>query len=164
MRTTSLPYRSIVSALLGTGFIACDSPTSVRDQLDVTLSVDRSVIATGQPATVTVVVRNRGRITAEIAPPQAYSCYPPYMVHDDRDAPIMLPGRYCLAVAYAPYALGPGDSVVIRDQWSGDMSTGTGAGAVTPGQYRVRARIMAEADVVTSAAATTVSVVRATSP
>lgn len=162
MRNSSRLLRAVLCAALVAASSACDGPTSVNDQLDVTLTIDRTVITPGSPANVTVVVRNRGRQTVEIAPPQAYSCFPPYDVLDARDTPVTLPGRYCLTIGYAPYALAPGASVAITDVWSGDASDGSGNGAtaVAPGKYRIRARVTGIGDIITGSA-TTVSVVSA---
>lgn len=161
MRNASRLLRSVCVLCVATLF-ACDDPTSVNDQLGVTLSVERATITSGRAANVTVVVRNRGPRTLDVAPAEAYACLPPYVVYDMNDVSITLPGRICSLADYALHSLAPGDSLVIHDQWAGDKSNGTvnGSMAVAPGQYRVRARVTGELEILMSAP-TTVSVVHA---
>lgn len=122
---------------------ACGSPTDAGSGLLVTLGVDRTVIDTANPATITVTVVNVGARAIQTAPPENYGCIRPFVVVDSAQQTVALPGRFCSLALYAPVELAPGDSLVIHDQWAADKSDGTGSGAtpVTPGHYRIMARI-----------------------
>jgi hypothetical protein len=133
------------------GFGACESPTNVSRQLVVEVAVDRVDVAPTNPADIAITIINRGRSTVQTADPRSYACSPSYLVLDAAGRSVLLPGRFCLAIAYAPRDLAPGDSITVRDRWSADMTDGHGgATVVTPGQYRIVARIFAQGSALNS--------------
>ena len=68
-----------------------------------------------------------------------------FRVTDPSGAAVPLPGRFCLAIAYAAKHLAPGQSVTIQDSWRGDLQGADGKVTLAPpGQYRIGARVFAE--------------------
>jgi len=146
-------YRAASSLLFCIALSACHNVTDVNSQLDIAISVDRLEITPTNPAHVTIGVENRGPDTVAIADPRSYACAAPYLVRDANDRAVALPPRTCLAILYAPRKLAPGESLTIRDQWSGDKSNGTGGAIpVTPGTYRISANVGGQGRKLTSEA------------
>jgi hypothetical protein len=134
-------------ALLG----GCSAATDVDRQLSITLAVDRTIVDFGNPVAITVTVLNRGPREVHISDPRNYACAPPYSVVDERGQNIRLPGRLCLAIAYAPVALASGQSLIIRDGWAGNQDNGSLAPSpVASGRYHLAARVIGDDDVLTS--------------
>lgn len=123
----------------------------MNTQLDVTVAVDRSEAAPTSAADITITIRNRGPDVVQTADPRSYACLAPYRVWDSAERTVLLPGRLCAAIAFAPRNLAPGDSVIVRDRWSADMTDGKGGvTTVAPGQYRIVARVVGQGRELTS--------------
>ena len=123
---------------------ACASATDVQTDLDVSLSLDRTLIGELQPVTITITIVNRGSQPAQAADPRGYACGRPYVVLNEAGENIELPGRACFAIAYEPIELSPGDSMKLIDVWSADQADGRGALPVAAGRYRIIARVFGE--------------------
>ncbi len=136
----------ILSAVAAAAFaFACRSATAGATPLDVSVSVDRTVISSSTPAKIFVKVLNRGAQPVETADPRSYACSRAFLVLDQAARPVDLPGRGCFAIAYLPITLAAGDSVVIADQWSADHNDAKGNVApVQAGRYQVIARIFGD--------------------
>jgi hypothetical protein len=134
-----------LALVLCVGLGACQSPTDLNGQLDVTVAVDRTEAAPTKPADITITIRNRGPDVVDTADPRSYACWAPYQVLDSADRPVLLPGRLCALIGYPLRSLAPGDSVTVRDRWSADMTDGKGgATTVAAGQYRIVARVFGQ--------------------
>lgn len=130
---------------------ACSSLTDANSAIVVNLSVDRAVVSQATPATVTVTMVNYGAKSIEVADPRSYACMPPFEVADASGRPVQLPGRFCLAIAYGQVTLAPGDSLTIRDRWSGERAdTASRPVFVSPGEYRLSARVVGRDGIITS--------------
>lgn len=137
---------------LATATAACRSVTDVSSQLFITLSTDRTAIGASDSVRVTVTVANRGSHVVETWDPRSYECVSAFRVTGPAGAFVPLPGRFCLAVAYAARHLAPGQSVTIQDSWRGDVEGTDGKVKLAPpGQYRIAARVFAEGNELGSA-------------
>jgi hypothetical protein len=132
---------------------ACKSLTDANRAIVVNLSVDRAVVSPATPAAVTVTMVNYGAKTIEVAHPDSYGCVPPFEVADASGRTVQLPGRLCAMPAYAPVKLAPGDSLMIRSRWSAEQADSAGKTVpVSPGDYRLSARVVSEHGFITSPA------------
>lgn len=130
---------------------ACRGITDVSTSLDVSLTVDRSVASSSAPVEITIRVVNRGTDSVQTLNPLAYGCFQVVWVYDDVGNRVAPPVRYCSLPAYAPVILAPGDSVVIRDRWSGDTADVNGrATAVRAGSYQIVGHVFAADREITS--------------
>ena len=130
------------------------SVTDPVASLDVTLSVDRTTISAPSAVQVTVQVTNRGSRPVKTAPAESY-CPRAYTVEDETGQALVLTPRYCALIGYGYVELAPGESLTIRDGWSGDVADPAGASRpVGPGRYRILARVVGETGVRHSAPVT----------
>jgi len=130
---------------LPTALAACRSVTDVSSELFITLSTDRAAIGVNDSLHVAVTVANRGSRVVETWDPRSYECVSAFRVTDEAGAAVPLPGRFCLAIAYAAKHLAPGESVTIYDTWRGDLLASDGTVKPAPaGHYRIAARVFAE--------------------
>ena len=123
----------------------CRSVTDPSSELFIVLSTDRGVIDATDSVRITVTIANRGSHVVETWDPRSYECVSAFRVTDQAGAFVPLPGRFCLAIAYAAKHLAPGQSVTIQDRWRGDLEGSDGKVKLAPpGQYRIAARVFAE--------------------
>jgi hypothetical protein len=144
--------RGIVILLL-TALVGCNEPTSVDGGLDVSLSTDRQVVTPSTPAMITITVVNRGDRTVKAMDPRGYACMPAYSVATEQGASVPAPSSgFCAAVAYLRVSLEPGESMTIRDTWSGEASDGRLGNTPLPaGRYRLATRVAAGSELLGSA-------------
>ncbi|HSQ30347.1 MAG TPA: hypothetical protein VLN49_10890 [Gemmatimonadaceae bacterium] len=130
--------------------IGCAGTTDPVRHVEVTISADREMADSTAPVYVTVVVVNRGARVVDAANPRGY-CNPPFLVLDQDGLELLPPKRFCLLVLYPAVPLAPGDSLTIRDSWSGDMyDAQRGARAAPAGHYQLVARVGVEGRLLSS--------------
>lgn|SRR5512146_1057397 len=130
--------------------IGCAGTTDPARHVEVTISADREMADSTAPVHVTVVVVNRGTRVVDAANPRGY-CNPPFLVLNQNGRELPPPTRFCLAILYPPVPLAPGDSLTIRDRWSGDMyDAQRGARPAPAGHYRLVARVGVEGRLLSS--------------
>ena len=127
---------------------ACTSGTGLHD-VGVTITSDRSTIAQGDTAHVSVTIVNRGVTPVQLS---GGPCTPQFVV-SNAVGQVMQPylGLYCALVDWAPLTIAPGASVILPASWSGDVSTIEGPSRLPPGLYFVSARVPATGGTLTSA-------------
>src|SRR5690349_5822249 len=96
----------------------CHAITEPLANRDITLAVSRTQATHATPIEITVTFVNRSDSVLVSPDPRDYLCRPPYFVRDAYGDEVPLPGRFCLAIAYPPRRLAPGDSLVLHDRWS----------------------------------------------
>ena len=142
-----LPFALALCSMLG----ACSSVTDANRAVVVNLSSDRSVVNQATPATITITMVNYGPTAIEVAEPASYECMPPFEVTNASGSSIQLPGRACFAIPHGNVSVAPGDSLVIRDRWSGDQAGSASNPMPAPaGTYRLAARLVAKDRIITS--------------
>ena len=142
-----LPLALALCSLLA----SCMSITEGGRSVAVNLSVDRAAVSPATPAAITITMMNYGAAAIEVADPDSYACMPPFEVANASGRAIQLPERACSAIPNRYVTLASGDTLTIRDSWSGEQASGT-AGAVPapPGAYRLSARLIGRDGVITS--------------
>ncbi len=132
-------------AVMGCTLLGCRGIADVSTSLDVRVSVDRSVASVAAPVEITVRVVNRGAYTIQTVEPRQYGCPGPFLVYNGAGTLVPPAVRFCSLPLYAPVLLAPGDSVVIRDRWSGDTAGESGRSMAVPaGLYRIVGRVYAD--------------------
>jgi hypothetical protein len=122
--------------------IACTNSLDPNRLLEVTLSPSRDVVTVGNSVDVTITVINRSAIVVTTSDPRSYGCPPAFIVVDARGQERRPPPQICLAIAYAPKNLLPGESIVIHNYWAGETAAEGGERIpLPPGQYSLKARV-----------------------
>jgi hypothetical protein len=78
---------------------------------------------------------------------------PPFEVTESSGRKVELPGRICALPAFAPVLLRPGATLSVQGRWAADRADGNGitdVAPVTPGEYRLTARVFGAKRVLTS--------------
>lgn len=121
--------------------LGCADPLDPSRLVDVSVTTDRNVVSATQPVQVTVTVVNRSSVLVKTGAPESY-CYPPAFVVLDATLRERKPTpRVCLAIAYLPKTLLPGESIVIHDRWSGETADSNGnLIRLSPGKYFLKGR------------------------
>lgn len=144
--------RLLVALALCPLLASCMSITEGSRSVAVNLSVDRAVVSQATPAAITITMVNYGATAIEVADPRSYACMPPYEVAGASGRSIQLPGRVCDLISFANVLLAPGDTLTVRDSWSGDQANGAfGSVPAPPGEYRLSARLVGQGGFITSA-------------
>ena len=130
---------------------ACRGITSVDTPVRVSVAIDRADASIAVPVQITVRVVNRGAFPVQALDPRVYSCMQAFRVYDEAGGRVALPVRYCSAIGYLPVSLAPGDSLMVRNRWSGDTADANGRPtAVKAGLYRIVGYAFADTREVTS--------------
>ena len=138
MRIGSAIIAAIVVTLGG-----CERMTAAPP-LGVTIAVDRAEASAAAPVGITVRLLNYGSEALTTLNPKSYGCFEWYRVYDNSGTEVPLPVRYCNLMGYLDVQLAPGDSIVLRDQWAGDVRDGQfGAKPVPAGEYHIMAQVFA---------------------
>jgi hypothetical protein len=131
--------RRLALAVLAFPLVACSEPTVSDRGVEVTLTVDRTVLRPGETAQVSVAATNRGARSVTI---NSGGCPAAFVVLDQRGT-LIRPGPQVCAAILTTRALGPGESYVFRHAWRVEGASGT-ASAPQPlraGTYVLRGRV-----------------------
>jgi hypothetical protein len=135
-----MKLRRLTFAALALPLVACSEPTVSDKGVEVTLSVDRTVLRPGETAQVTVVAANRGARAVTIA---STGC-PAAFVVVDRAGAVIRPGPQICTLIASTLELAAGESHSFRYAWALDGASG-GASApqpLGPGTYALQGRVV----------------------
>ena len=132
--------RRLTCAALALPLLACSEPTVSDKGVEVTLTVDRTVLRPGETAQVTVVASNRGTRAVTI---NSGGCPASFVVLDQGGA-LITPGPQICTLIAVSRELAPGESYAFQHAWALD---GASAGAsapqtLAPGKYSLQGRII----------------------
>ena len=136
--------RRLTCAALALPLVACSEPTVSDKGVEVTLTVDRTVLRPGETAQVTVVASNRGTRAVTI---NSAGCPASFVVLDQGGA-LITPGPQICTLSAVSRELAPGESYAFQHVWALDgASAGAGAGAsapqtLAPGKYSLQGRVI----------------------
>lgn len=132
--------RRLTCAALALPLVACSEPTVSDKGVEVTLTVDRTVLQPGQTAQVTVVAVNRGQRAVTI---NSTGC-PASFVVLPQSGSVIVPGPQTCATIAAMRELAPGESYAFQHAWALDgASLGSSASqALRPGNYSLQGRVV----------------------
>lgn len=127
--------RRVVAVLLVAG---CGDPTSALWPIDVTLAIDRSAVAPGEPATLTLVATNRSDDPVTIVTSHCGAI----QVRTLLGIVVGPPREFCLSVL-TKEELAPGESHVFERSWDGRGFTDGGSTVIQlpPDEYLLRGRV-----------------------
>ena len=137
-----MTFRCRAFAVLALSLSACLEPTVSDLTVDVTLTVDRTVLRAGETANVAVAATNRGTRTATInngGCPAAFVVVGP-------DGAVAIPGPQICAAILSLRELAPGETYVIRHMWRLDAAVPgeTTTRPLPSGSYTLRGRVFGQ--------------------
>lgn len=131
--------RRLTFAALALPLVACSEPTVSDRGVEVTLTVDRSVLRPGETAQVNVAATNRGTRPVTI---NASACPAAFVVLDQSGGAITPAPLTCTLVAVTR-ELAPGESYVFSQAWNLTVASGAGfAEQLRAGAYTLRGRVV----------------------
>lgn len=113
-----MPFRCRAFALLAFPLIACSEPTASDRSVEVTLTVDRTVLRAGETASVAVAATNRGTRSVTI---NSGGC-PAAFVVVQPDGTVAVPGLQICTAILSLRELAPGETYVFRHTWRLDAA------------------------------------------
>ena len=131
--------RRLTFAVLALPLVACSEPTVSDRGVEVTLTVDRTVLRPGETAQVTVAATNRGARSVTI---NSGGCPAAFVVLDQRGT-AATPGPLTCAAVAVTRKLAPGESYVFRHAWGLEVASGSASvlQPLGPGAYALRGRV-----------------------
>jgi len=137
-----MTFRCRAFAVLTFPLIACSEPTVSDRSVDVTLTVDRTVLHAGQTASVAVAATNRGTRSVTI---NSGGC-PAAFVVIKPDGTVAVPGPQVCALVLSVRELAPGETYVFQHTWRLDAAV---PGEITSqplpsGSYVLRGRVFGQ--------------------
>ena len=129
-------------AVLAFPLFACSEPTVSDRSVDVTLTVDRTVLRAGETAKVAVAATNRGTRSVTI---NSGGCPAAFVVVEPGGA-VAIPGPQTCALILSVHELAPGETYVFRHAWRLDAAV---PGEITSrtlpsGSYVLRGRVFGQ--------------------
>lgn len=135
-------FRCQAFAVLALPLIACSEPTASNRSVEVTLTVDRTVLRAGETASVAVAATNRGTRSVTI---NSGGC-PAAFVVVEPDGAVAVPGPQICAAIASLHEIAPGETYVIRHTWRLDAAVpGETTSRLLPsGSYVLRGRVLGQ--------------------